>query len=569
MAQVPEAVAGTPINPQLASLRGLKDLPAVRQLALLVGLALAVATGVALFSWTQQPAYVPVFPGLAEKDASEVADALRAGGMPLRVDAGTGAVLVPGDKVYEARMRLAGQGLPRGTAMGFEMIQQDQGLGTSQFIENARYQLALETELARTVSSLQPVKAARVHLALPKASPFVRRQDAASASVLVELYPGRQLEPGQVSSIVHIVASSVPNLDAGAVTVIDQYGHLLTQADPNSDMTQSVQQFEQTRRQEADYVRRIEDLLTPMLGPGRVSAQVAADLDFSVTEEARESYKPDGAAVRSEQSSEDLTRGPNNAAQGVPGSLSNQPAAAAPAQGSAPAAAKTPSAAGAAATQPAPSVPGALPDNTLSDSKSSTRNYELDRTLSHTRQSVGRLRRLSVAVLVDNLPQRDAKTGKVTMVPLSKDEMAKVESLVREAVGFDAGRGDTVSVQNAQFAATEAPAIAPLPLWQRPELRDIARQVLGSLIVLVLIFAVLRPLLRNLLGTPRPAAAALAGGGALPASAIGDDRVSLNGAAGEVMALPYEQKLTAARTAVSQDPKRVAQLVKTWIGDDG
>jgi flagellar M-ring protein FliF len=566
MAQVPEAVAGTAGNPTLTQLRDLKDVPAVRQLALLIGLALAVAAGVALFSWTQQPAYVPVFPGLAEKDASEVADALRTAGMPLRVDAASGSVMVPGDKVYEARMRLAGQGLPRGAAMGFEMIQQDQGLGTSQFIETARYQLALETELARTVSSLQPVKAARVHLALPKASPFVRRQDAASASVLVELYPGRQLEPGQVSSIVHMVASSVPNLGADAVTVIDQYGHLLTQTDASNDMTQSVQQFEQTRQQEADYVRRIEDLLTPLLGPGRVSAQVAADLDFAVTEEAQESYKPDPAAVRSEQTSEDLTRGATNAAQGVPGSLSNQPAPAATAANVAQPAAKTVAAPAAAA---AAAAAGNNPDNTLTDSKSSTRNYELNRVLSHTRQSVGRLRRLSVAVLVDNLPQRDAKTGKVTMVPLSKEEMDKVESLVKEAVGFDASRGDSVSVQNAQFAATEAPAITPLPLWQRPELRDVARQVLGSLIVLVLIFAVLRPLLRNLVGPPRSLAAAAAAGGGALAGGLGEDRVSLGTPAGDVMALPYEQKLSAARTAVSQDPKRVAQLVKTWIGDDG
>jgi len=549
----------------IKQMRGLKDLPAVRQLILLVGLAMAVAAGVALFTWSQQPNYMPVYPGLAEKDASAVAEALRAAGLPVRLDPASGSVTVPGDKIYEARMRLAAQGLPKGTAMGFEMIQQDQGLGTSQFMETARYQLALETELARTVSSLQPVKAARVHLALPKASPFVRRQDNASASVLVELYPGRQLEQGQVSSIVHIVASSVPDLTPGSVTVIDQYGHLLTEGDPDSEAAQSTAQFEQTHRLEADYVRRLEQLLTPMLGAGRVNAQVAADMDFSVTEEAHETYKPDPGAVRSEQTSEDTTRNGAGVAQGIPGATSNQPPAAAPAK---PAAAAKDTATGAAAPAAAAAT-GATnatnADNMVTQSRSNTRNYELDRTLSHTRQPVGRLRRLSVAVLVDNLPRIDAKTGKTALTPLSKDEMAKVEALVREAVGFDAARGDSVSVENAPFAAAEVPAITPLPLWQRPELRDVARQGLGALSVLVLIFVVLRPLLRNLLSASRPAAPLRVG--ELPVD-IGEERLSLNGPNGTAT-MAYEQKLAAARGAVAQDPKRVAQVVKTWLGNDG
>jgi flagellar M-ring protein FliF len=542
----------------LKQMRGLKDVPAVRQLALLIGLAMAVAAGVALFSWSQQPNYVPVYPGLAEKDASAVAEALRGAGVPNRLDPVSGAVTVPGDKVYDARMRLAAQGLPKGSAMGFEMIQQDQGLGTSQFMESARYQLALETELARTVSSLQPVKSARVHLGLPKASPFVRRQDNASASVLVELYPGRQLEQGQVSSIVHIVASSVPDLAPGAVTVIDQYGHLLTDADPDSEAAQSTAQFEQTRRLEADEVRRIEQLLTPMLGSGRVNAQVSADMDFSVTEEAHESYRPDSAAVRSEQTNEESTRNGSGAPQGIPGATSNQP----------PPAAK-PAAAGAAPPAPAANASGSASDGVLTQNRSSTRNYELDRTLSHTRQSVARLKRLSVAVLVDNVPHTDAKSGKTTLQPLSKDEIAKVESLVKEAVGFDAARGDSISVQNAAFAASEVPQIEPLPLWQRPELRDIARQGLGALSVLVLIFAVLRPLLRNIVGGGSAAGRDEPQDLGRISAEAGEDRLSLSGPQGAAAVSPYDQKLAAARGAVAQDPKRVAQVVKTWLGNDG
>lgn len=540
----------------LKQMRSLKDVPLVRQLGLLIGLAAAVAVGIAMFSWSQQPGYVPVYPGLAEKDASAVAEALRAAGVPNRLDPVSGTVTVPGDKVYDARMRLAAQGLPKGSAQGFEMIQQDQGLGTSQFMESARYQLALETELARTVSSLQPVKSARVHLGLPKASPFLRRQDNASASVLVELYPGRQLEQGQVSSIVHIVASSVPDLAPGAVTVIDQYGHLLTEADPDSEAAQGTVQFEQTRRLEADEVRRIEQLLTPMLGSGRINAQVSADLDFAVTEEAHESYKPDSAVVRSEQTNEERSRNGSGAAQGIPGATSNQPPPAAK-----PAAANAAPAANAAAANNAS-------DGMLTENRSSTRNYELDRTLSHTRQPVGRLKRLSVAVLVDNVPHTDAKSGKTTLQPLSKEEMAKVESLVKEAVGFDAARGDSISVQNAAFAASEVPAVEPLPLWQRPELRDIARQGLGALSVLVLILAVLRPLLRSILGGGAADRGAPQDLGRINVEA-GEDRLSLGGPQGAAAISPYEQKLAAARSAVAQDPKRVAQVVKTWIGNDG
>ncbi len=553
----------------LNQLRGLKDLPAVRQLALLIGLAGAIAVGIALFSWSQQPNYMPIYPGLAEKDAAEVADALRASGVPVRLDPGSGTVTVPADKLYQARMRLASQGLPKSAASGMEMIQQEQGLGTSQFIENARYQMALETELARTISSLQPVKSARVHLALPKASPFVRTQDNAAASVTLQLYPGRQLETGQVSSIVHLVASSVPDLLPSAVTVIDQYGHLLTQADPDGALAQSAVQFDQTHRLEADYLRRIEELLSPMLGAGKVSAQVAADMDFAVTEEAHESYKPDSAVVRSEQTNEDTTRnaaGSGGPAQGIPGATSNLPPTAKPPEPVKKDA--VPAVAGATPAAPtSAAAAAALADNVLSQSRSNTRNYELDRTISHTRQPVGRLKRLSVAVLIAEPVKTDPKTGKTTPAPLTPEQLAKVESLVKEAVGFDATRGDSVSVQTAAFAQADVPQVNALPLWQRPDLRDIGRQALGAIVVLVLILAVLRPLMRNLL-SPARVPVRLAASGAADGG-LADDRVSINRGAAVLPGIPYEQTLTTARNAVTQDPARVAQVVKTWLSEDG
>uniref|UniRef100_UPI0025D49DB3 flagellar basal-body MS-ring/collar protein FliF n=1 Tax=Nevskia sp. TaxID=1929292 RepID=UPI0025D49DB3 len=288
--------------------RKLQDLPAVRQLMAIAGIALAIAAGITLFFWAQKPNQAPLYPNLGEKDSAEVADALRAAGIEFKLDGASGSVTVPADKVHEARLRLASQGLPKGSSLGMEMIREEQGFGTSQFIETARYQLALETELSRTIGSLMSVKSSRVHLALPKPSAFARSRDQASASVLLELHPGRQLEAGQVASIVHMVASSVPNLQPSAVTVIDQYGHLLTGDGNNSEADASSEQFSFARRVEADYVRRIEQLLAPMMGAGRVSAQVSADVDFSVTEEAREAYNPNPQAIRSEQTSEEATR---------------------------------------------------------------------------------------------------------------------------------------------------------------------------------------------------------------------------------------------------------------------
>jgi len=540
----------------LSNMRQLKDVPALRQLAMLAGIALAVAAGLWAWSWSQAPDYTPLYLDLADKDAAEAGEALRTAGIPFEINSASGAVGVPADRVHEARLKLAAQGLPRGSAQGFEMIQQEQGFGTSQFIESARYQHALETELARSVSTLQPVRAARVHLAMPKPSAFARNRDPASASVLVELHPGRSLDKDQVASIVHMVASSVPNLLPGSVTVIDQYGHLLSSQGSANQVGQSAEQFEYARRVEGDYVRRIEQLLTPMLGLGRVSAQVTADMDFAVTEEARESYKPGAAVVRSEQTSEEATRAAGSA-QGIPGATSNQP---------------PPQTANPPLNQLAGSSSAAAP---LSESRQATRNYEIDKTISHTRQPTGQIKRLSVAVLVDYIPKPDAEQKPVPTA-LSKEELAKVEALVREAVGFSQARGDSVSVQNAAFVAPEAATVEDLPIWQRPELRGGARHLGGALIVLALIFLVLRPVLKSLLQSPvglRQVRVSAADGEG--ARAVADDRLTLgalpgSGPTGAMQALPdpYEQKLLAARTAVTQDPKRVAQVVKTWIGQE-
>ena len=551
-------------------MRKLQDLPGVRQLMAIAGIALAIAAGITLFFWAQKPNLAPLYPNLGEKDSAEVADALRAAGIEFKLDGATGSVTVPADKVHEARLRLASQGLPKGSSLGMEMIQKEQGFGTSQFIETARYQLALETELSRTIGSLMAVKGARVHLALPKASAFARSRDQASASVLLELHPGRQLEAGQVASIVHMTASSVPNLLPSAVTVIDQYGHLLTGEGQDSEADASSEQFTFARRVEADYVRRIEQLLTPMMGAGRVSAQVSADVDFSVTEEAREAYNPNPQAIRSEQTSEEARRdGSGGAAQGIPGATSNQAPNASQAVplnsvNGAPAP-------GAAASTAATTTPS-------SESRSATRNFELDKTISHTRKSPGKVQRLSIAVLVDNLPKANDK-GVMVPTALTEAEIAKVQALVKEAVGFDDKRGDTVTVQNAAFLPNEALApVEALPMWKQPEMRDYARQGLGAIVVLLIALLVVLPMLKSLMSpqAPQTVNAVLETmaerrhqiGGEV-AGEVAPDRLSLGTSSAPEVPKIYEQKLVMAKQAVAQDPKRVAQLVKNWVGSEG
>ena len=556
-------------------MQGLKDVPLLRQLAMFVAVAIAVAVGLSLYNWSQKPEYVPLYSGLSAQDSSELADALRNAAIEYRLDAASGAVTVAPDQVHAARLKTAALGLPKGgSAPGFEMIQQDQGFGVSQFIENARYQLALETELARTVSSLQPVKSARVHLAVPKPSAFTNQgKNGASASVVVELHPGRKLEANQVDSIQHIVASSVTGMAPTSVTVIDQYGRLLGNTEEKSEFAESGEQYQFARRAEADYVRRIESLLAPMVGADHLSAQVATDFDFSVTEEARESYRPDGQVVRSEQLNEETRRdGASSEAQGIPGATSNQP----PPAPVAPNSAQNATAQSTVATTPP-----------TQSTRSETRNYELDRTLSHTRQQLGRLRRISVAVLVDNLPRVGAD-GKITNVALSSDELAKVEALVKQAVGFDAARGDSVTVQNAPFVAQTIEVPQEIPLWQRNDVRDYARQGIGALVVLGLIIFIVRPLLRQLVFGPARreepevahAVTDSSGTEAITHESLQSDQLSLSAAQGHhataVEAMPvianshphYEHRIAAARSAVNQDPKRVAQVVKTWLNEE-
>lgn len=539
------------IPAQLSELLGPR---ALRQLGLILGLAAAVAAGIGLFMWAKEPVYRPVFNKLSEQDSAAVMDALQAAGIDYRLDGGTGTVMVPATQIHNARLKLAAQGLPQGGSLGYELLQKEQGFGTSQFMESARFNRALETEIARTIQTVQGVESVRVHLAIPKQSVFIRERGKPSASVLVSLFPGRALSDGQVASIVHLVSSSVPDLTEDQVTVVDQRGRLLSGGDDTA-LGATQQQLDYKQQIEAAYVRRIEDLLSPMIGADRVRAQVNARLDFSQEESTQEVFDPTGV-IRSEQSSEQRSLD-SDLARGIPGALTNQPPGAGTVD---PAGAEAP-------------AETALAGNL---NVATTRNYEIGKTIRHTRRPTGTVERLSVAVLVDQKQVTDAE-GKVTSEPLTQEELDRIGSLVRQAVGFDEARGDSIDVISAPF---KAESIEPVetPIHQQPWFWEAIKAVGAFVLGALLLFKVVLPLVRAFSGAPvKPAEREeVTATSEVPQLPPGEAPRQLSGpeaaAYAENRALlannSYEDSLTMARQVVSQEPAVAANVVKNWLSTD-
>jgi flagellar M-ring protein FliF len=548
----------------------LKDVmrnPMTRLLLLLVGVSVAVALGVGIVLWSRGPNYALLYAGLDPKDAAAVTQALQTSNTPFKLGADGASISVPADMLADTRLKLASQGLPQGSTAGATLPQSDSPFGMSDLAENTRYQEMLETDLGNTIAGLQFVRAARVHLALPKPSAFIRDNHPASASVLLTLYPGRQLDSSQVAAIVHLVSASVPDLDPSQVSVIDQQGALLTNSDPDSADAVGDTRLRLATRMENLYAQRIEDLLTPLVGSGRVRAQVDVDLDFSQTEKASESYDNANPALRSEQTSSETKH--DGGAGEIAGALSNQP----PNTVAQPTAAKPN--AGAAAT-PAAAAPGASAANTQAStpadtSSSATRNYELGRTVSHVSDPAGRLVRLTVAVVVDD---KMAPDGKGKSIPLTPQDIQHLTDLTKNAVGFDAQRGDSVSVINQAFSAVpveDAPVAEPF--WERPGMIDLIKQGAGILIALLIAFGLLRPMLKGLMRAPQPMHA-LAGPIPTVSVRINDDLSNeredeVHIKTPQIQNMAYEQKIGLARKLVQENPKQVAQVVMNWVGDDG
>ncbi|PXV52605.1 flagellar M-ring protein FliF [Dyella jiangningensis] len=550
-------------------LKQLARAPASRQLLLLVGVAAAVALGVAVVLWSRGPSYGLLYAGLEQKDAAAVTQALQAANTPYTLGADGTSIMVPASDLAAIRLKLAAQGLPQGSASSTAVPGTDSPFGMSDLAERTRYQQMLETDLGNTIAGLQSVRAARVHLALPKPSAFIRDNKEASASVLVTLYPGRQLDQSQVAAIVHLVASSVANLDPKQVSVVDQQGQLLTTTDPAGASAVGDTRLRLATRIENTYAQRIEELLTPLVGPGKVRAQVYADLDFSQTEKATETFDHEHPALRSEQTNSQQHVGEANDGA-IPGALSNQP----PNTVAQPTAAKPAAGKGANGKTAASTAQATGPSDT---SSSATRNYELDRTISHVSDPAGRLARLTVAVVVDNKTAAGDK-GAPKSVPFTPQELEHLTTLTRNAVGYSEARGDSVSVINQPFHQDPGADVAtPSPaFWERPGMLDLIKQAAGILVALLVAFGLLRPLLRGLSRSPAPGqelALAGAGGPGTPTISVrvddkdeGDDLIKLGGVPPQ---LAYEQRIGLARRMVSENPKQVAQVVKSWVGEDG
>ncbi|MCB1684378.1 MAG: flagellar basal-body MS-ring/collar protein FliF [Pseudomonadales bacterium] len=530
-------------------LRGAAGMPVVRQLGLLFAIAGSVAMAIVGVLWMQSPDYRPITGISTAQQAGAVAGLLDSNGLPHKVDNRSGVILVPQDRYHEARMILAGANQLDGQQSGYELLDAEQGFGVSQFMELARHRRSVEGELARSIMSLDGVQSARVLLAVPKSTTFLKDRRKPTASVTVRLLPGHALGEPQIRGIAFLVAASVPELKAEDVAVVDQTGRLLSLRDPDASMEQSERQLSYIARVESQLQDKINRLIAPIVGTERFGAQVTAELDFTRTEQAEELYNPDQTVVRSEQSLNEENVG-TDTARGVPGTLSNQPPVT-------PTSAETAEAGGAVQQRRSRSEV--------------TRNYEVDRTLSYTQQHVGTIRRLAVSVIVDDMPKVSAETGEVTAAPWTEEELAQLTASVKAAIGYSESRGDSVSVVNRTFfnpalEVPEAPAF-----WTEAWFLDLMKQILVGALLLFLAIGILRPLYRNL--SQAGAAVVERNNLALAEMARSQDpnRLAMPGAGGGLLTSGgggYASKMDTVRGLVEEDPGRVAQVVKHWVTSD-
>lgn len=575
---VTERFRGLPVPAVLAGMRP--------RLLGLIALVAAVGIAVLVSLYSRAPDYRVLYSNVTDRDGGAILAALQQMNVPHRFAEGGSAILVPADKVHDTRLKLAAQGLPKGGLVGFELME-NQKFGTSQFAEQVNYQRGLEGELARSIQSMSEVQAARVHLALSRPSVFVREQPKPSASVVLTLYQGRVLDPSQVQAIGHMVASSVPNLPIKNVTVVDQAGRLLS-AVFQEKAGLDGRQLEYAREVEHSYIERIHAILKPIVGDDNVHAQVTADIDLAESEQMAESYRPNQderqAAIRSQSTSE-TRNGKSEQIGGVPGALSNQ--APPPAQVQATAPTPTPAAAAAAGGGQAPSTVAAaaalVNGQRASDlaRKDATVNYEVDKTVRHTRQSMGAVRRLSVAVVV-NYRKVPGPNGAVQQQALSEAEMSKLTALVKDAVGYNATRGDSVNVVNSRFNEPIPEPVETLPFWKQPETLHYATLLAkyGGLVlaVLAVIFGVIRPILRRMgkredvqpgqqinIREDTPMLPDETEPGVTPITPIVDDG---RHAQSEATRAAFDAQLEMVRKVARENPRLVANIVREWVNTD-
>lgn len=521
-----------------------------------------IALGVVMSLWLRTPDYQTLFSNIEGRDGGAIVTILSQRNIPYQFANGGTTILVPADQVYTLRLQLAEQGLPRGGNTGFELLDESR-FGASQFTEQVTYQRALEGELARSIESMHPVQSARVHLAIPRQSLFVRDREAPTASVLLTLYPGRSLSEGQVSAISWLVSSSVPKLNAEHVSIVDQDGHLLSKPGGEAGMDSTRRSFVIDIEQRT--TQRILTLLNPIVGTGNVRAQVSATVDFSQHEQTTETYRPNEtpgtAAIRSKQISDSIQNGVLPA-QGVPGALSNEPPpnATAPIQTPPPA---QPPAGQAQAAQAPGAIPGAeaVATPAAADRGSmrndSTINYEVDRTINHIKHELGSLRRLSVAVVVNYHDQDGMPT------PMDPSEMDKIKELVQQAMAYSAERGDSLSVVNTAFTESGP---APVPVWENPKYQDYALVVGKYLLILIALLFVWRSIVKPIIKGFADAQVERVKNEAKD-QATSEQRRQDEQRASEISR--YEENLNTARTMAQKDPRAVAMVLRSWMEKNG
>jgi len=545
-------------------LEGFSNLNLLRQIGLMITLAASVAAGFAAVMWIQGGDYRPLYGRMDHLDMSNVMEVLDQNQIKYKLDERSGNLLVESDDVQMARLKLAEFGMPGDANVGFELMDKEQPLGTSQFVENTRYQRSVEGELARTITSITSIRSARVHLAIPKKTVFVRDATKPTASVFVEVFAGRSVDPAQVKAIMNLVASSVPEMKMADVTVVDQQGNLLSTGEDSADILLASKQHKYSEEIENSVIKRINSILQPVVGAGKFKAEVSADIDFTAVEQAAEVFNPDLPAVRSEQTLQETKSGGSQAG-GIPGALTNQP----PGTN-----VQVPEQVDPATGQPIVAKPPT--DNR----ETATRNYELDRTVSYTKHQQGTLKRLTVAVVIDDktVVNEDDETVRT---PWTAEELNRLTTLVRDAVGFSAVRGDSVNVLNTAFIGVPELAeeqIEEVPWWQAWLLANV-RLLASVVVVLVVVFGLLRPMFKSLARQGGTLAeqeearqlAALEAAGTVGMDSMSDETVTLTG--GSALMLPgpensYEHQITAIKGLIADDPGRVAQVVKKWVNRD-
>ncbi len=535
----------------LEQLSSLSQLPILRQIVLMLVLAASVALGTSVVLWSRDSNFTVLYSDLESSDTAEIVTALDLAGLKYRIEPGSGYLSVPEEELQETRLHLAGLGLPRSATNGFDVLAESPALGTSNFIEQARYNRALEQELIKTIKLIRGVRDARVHISIPKQTSFLRSSSKPGASVMLDLLGTQSISDTQIAGIAHLVASSVAGLTIDNVSIVDQKGNLLSSED-GDELNSSNEQMRYTRELEQEYTQRITTLLGPVVGDGNIRAQVTADIDFTVVETTAENYNPAISVIRSEQTAEESS---GTATPPQPGALSLTPPLLT------------------AATDPTT----APPVESTSSRTNATRNYEIDKSVSYTKTVPGSVKRLSVAVLVDlNSPLAAVAEGEAAATEdptLQAEKIARLTQLVKDSIGFNEARGDSVNIISERFSQAEE-SLEPeaLPIWQAEWIPSAVKQLAASVVVILLIFAVIKPALKSVVIAPaRTQNLALSG---YPTStANGNDTHRLPSDAEHVKRnnptrSAYDENLALAQNLVQNEPARAARMIKEWVNND-